>query len=452
MKLEPWLERAAALRPGAVAVEADEGSLTYAELLARARAGTAALGVRHGDRVALLLPAGLDFAVALHACLLSGAAAMPVDLRLSEHERAAQVARAAIVVDGPLGRRDAPRPRPPAGAVPARVSDADDVAAGEATARVSDADDIAAGEAPARVPDADDVALVVHTSGTTGAPRPVALTYGNVLANALGCAVALGHDRAERWLCPLPLSHVGGLMVLLRSAIAGTTAVLGAADRDDVTIASLVPTQLARLLEAGARPGAGLRVVMLGGAPADPTLLARARDAGWPVAPTYGLTQACSAVTVAEPGDTETAGRALPGLRVSIAPDGEILVEGPSVAGGGVLRTGDLGRLDGRGRLIVAGRKADTIVTGGENVAPAEVEAVLLQHPAVAEAGVFGRPDPEWGEAVTAYVVLRGDADANELRGFCAERLAGFKVPKAIEPVPALPRTASGKLLRRELA
>jgi O-succinylbenzoic acid--CoA ligase len=178
----------------------------------------------------------------------------------------------------------------------------------------------------------------------------------------------------------------------------------------------------------------------------------RLLEAGWPVAPTYGLTQACSSVTIGEIGDVETSGRALPGLGVAIAGDGEILVTGPTVAGGGPLRTGDLGRLDDRGRLIVTGRKADTIVSGGENVAPAEVEAVLLEHPAVAEAGVFARPHPEWGEAVTARVVLRSDATELELRKWVGERLARFKVPKTIEVADALPRTASGKLLRRELA
>ena len=196
------------------------------------------------------------------------------------------------------------------------------------------------------------MALIVHTSGTTGAPQPVHLTLENIQANALGSAVALGLDPAERWLCPLPLSHVGGLMVLLRSAIYATTAVIGPPDRDDVTLASLVPTMLARLLDA-APPGPRLRAVLLGGAPADRALLTRARDAGWPVAPTYGLTQACSQVTVGEVGDVETSGRPLPGVTVALAPDGEILVTGPTVAGGGTLRTGDLGRLDDRGRLIV---------------------------------------------------------------------------------------------------
>jgi O-succinylbenzoic acid--CoA ligase len=392
MVIEPWLERAAALRPDRVAVEAPEGRLTYAELLARAHAEAKEL---HG-RVPIDLPPGLEFAVRLHACLLAGAAAVPVDQRLSEREHAA-------VMEAGWSRDDG-------------------------------------------------VALIVHTSGTTGAPQPVELTAGNILANALGSAVALGLDPRERWLCPLPLSHIGGLMVLLRSAIYATTVVIGPPDTPGVTLASLVPTMLARLLDAGARPPA--RAVLLGGAPADPALLVRARDAGWPVAPTYGLTQACSQVTVGEIGDTETSGRALPGVAVAIAPDGEILVSGPTVAGDGTLRTGDLGRLDDRGRLIVLGRTTDTIVTGGENVAPAEVEAVLREHPSVADAGVFARPHAEWGEAVTARVVLRPGAEATgeELRAFAAERLARFKVPKAVEVADLLPRTESGKLLRRDLA
>jgi o-succinylbenzoate---CoA ligase len=374
MVVEPWLERA---RPDRVAVETPDGRLTYAELLAAARDEA-----RHlRGRVEIDAAPGLDFVVRLHACLLAGAAAVPVDPRLGERERAAL--------------RDA------------------------------------AGD------------LIVHTSGTTGAPRPVGLTKRDIEANASGVAAALGLTDDERWLCPLPLSHVGGLMVLLRSAVYGTTAVIGPPDTPDVTVASLVPTQLARLLDAGATPPS--RAVLLGGAPADPALLIRARDAGWPVAPSYGLTQTCSAATIGEIGDTETSGRPIAGVELTIAADQEIIV--------GTVHTGDLGRLDEHGRLVVIGRKTDTIVTGGENVAPAEVEAVLREHPAVADAGVFARPHAEWGEAVTARVVLRPGAHAtgDELRAFAAERLARFKVPKAVELADALPRTESGKLLRREL-
>jgi O-succinylbenzoic acid--CoA ligase len=425
-----WLERAAALRPERVALEADGARVTYEELLDRARAVAGSLtanGIRPGDRVAIALPAGIEFAEALHGCLLMGAVAMPVDPRLAERERAAIEATAAAVVDELRVRVRPHESRALKGSDPARVPPPRD----------------------------DDIALVVHTSGTTAAPRPVELSFGNVQANALGSAVALGLDPAERWLCPLPLSHVGGLMVLLRSAIYGTTAVIAGVERlGEVTLASLVPTQLARVLDAGTPPAPRVRAVLLGGAGADRRLLERAREAGWPVATTYGLTQACSQVTVAEVGDVDTSGAALPGVRVSIAPDGEILVAGPTVAGGGTLHTGDLGRLDDRGRLIVVGRKADTIVSGGENVAPAEVEAVLLEHPAVADAGVFARLHADWGEAVTARVVLRPGAQAtpDDLRAFAAERLARFKVPKVIELADTLPRTASGKLLRRELA
>ena len=380
MVVEPWLERAAALRPDRSAVEAPDGRLTYAELLAAA--GEAAPGL--AGRVEIEARPGIEFVVRLHACLLAGARAVPVDERLGAAERAA-------------------------------LGDAD-------------------GD------------LVVHTSGTTGAPRPVGLTKADIEANAWGTAAALGLTDDERWLCPLPLSHVGGLMVLLRSAVYATTAVLGPAATNDVTLASLVPTQLARLLDAGAKPPS--RAVLLGGAAADPTLLSRAKEAGWPVAPSYGLTQTCSAATIGEIGDTETSGRPIPGVTVTIAADDEIVV----AVNGRTVHTGDLGRLDEHGRLVVIGRKTDTIVTGGENVAPAEVEAVLRAHPAVADAGVFARPHPEWGEAVVARVVLRADATPDELRAFAAERLARFKVPKAVELADALPRTKSGKLLRRELA
>lgn len=303
--------------------------------------------------------------------------------------------------------------------------------------------------------DLDAPAIVVRTSGTTAEPREVSLTYGNWLWSALGSAAALGHPPHERWLSALPLTHVGGLSILLRSAIAGTTvllherwsteAVLRALD--DATIVSLVPTTLRRLLDAGLREPPSLRSALLGGAPIPPELLRRAREAAVPVAPTYGLTEACSQVT--------TNGFPLFCTRVELAADGEILVTGPTIAGGGVLRTGDLGAWNADGSLAIVGRKADTIITGGENVAPAQVEAVLEEHPAVHEAAALGRPDPEWGEAVVAQVVLRpgATATADELRRYAAKRLERHAVPKEIalraEP---LPRTTSGKLRRRDMA
>jgi len=231
----------------------------------------------------------------------------------------------------------------------------------------------------------------------------------------------------------------------------------------EATLVSLVATTLARLLDAGLEHPPALRCALTGGGPVPAALVERARDAGVPVSLTYGLTESCSQATttpVAEIGGAPaSAGTPLFCTRLRIAADGEILVAGPTVApaalqADGWLHTGDLGELDERGRLRVSGRKADTIVSGGENVAPAEVEAVLEAHPRVLEAAVLGRVDPQWGEAVTAIVVARGgeQLDVDELRAHCAGVLASYKVPKQIvyatEP---LPRTRSGKLLRREL-
>ena len=424
MRVESWLERAAARRPDRPAVN----ELRYAQLAAAARGAVLALaerGVRTGDRVAISLPPGDAFCVTLHGCLLLGAVAVPVDLRLAAAERARRAEGCAAVVGEPLDPPASADGRLPPGAVSH---------------------------------DLDAPAIVVHTSGSSGASRPVALTFGTWLWSALGSAVALGLDPAERWLCTLPLSHVGGLSIVLRSAIYGTTAIVHErfetervlaelADPAGPTLVSLVPTTLARLLDAGLREPPALRHALVGGAPLPAPLRERALAVGVPVAETYGLTEACSQVT--------TFGVPLFCTRVALSDEGEILVSGPTVAPQcrQPLHTGDLGRLGADGRLEVTGRSADTIITGGENVAPAEVEEVLLAHPAVAEAAVHARDDVRWGQAVVATVVLRpgATATAEELRGHCAEHLAGFAVPKAVAFAQALPRTPSGKVLRAAL-
>jgi O-succinylbenzoic acid--CoA ligase len=461
MVVEGWLHRAARTHPGASAVEGPDGAAsacTYAQLHRGARRGArvmSARGVERGDRVAIALAPGLEFAEALHACLLLGAVAVPVDPRLAEAERAHVCAGAALVVSETLST------------------------APDAEVR----SDLALDERH----DLDAVAAVIHTSGTTSAPRPIELSYGNFLWSALGSAVALDRDPRERWLCALPVSHVGGLSILVRSALYATTAViherfetdrvLHALRAQDVTLVSLVSTTLARLLDAGLQRPPALRHALTGGGPVPDALVARAREAGVPVSSTYGLTEACSQVTTGGPplfctrvridgapcGDRGfgSAAAARPTGAHEAGPHiGEILVSGPTVAVGsrdpdGWLHTGDLGALDEHGFLSVTGRVADTIVSGGENVAPAEVEAVLEAHPGVLEAAVLGRADQTWGEAVVAIVVPRPRAtlDDENLRAHCAECLARYKVPKQFDIATApLPRTRSGKLLRRDLS
>jgi O-succinylbenzoic acid--CoA ligase len=419
VQVDAWLPRAAARHPDRLAINA----LSYAQLLAEVEATARRLagrGVRVGDRVAIALAPGDAFCIALHAVLRLGAVAVPVDLRMTERERARITDGTVEVVDGPV------------------------IASQDSSARLRDRHDL---DAPA---------IVVHTSGTSGSPKEVVLTYGNWLWSALGSAVALGLHPEERWLCALPLTHVGGLSIVLRSAIYGTTAIVHERFETErvlqtlmapggPTIVSLVPTTLQRLLDAGLRDPPALRWALLGGAPSTTALQGRSAAAGVRVAPTYGLTEACSQVT--------TLGAPLFCTKVRLATDREILVSGPTVAPGSgpVLATGDLGDWSSDGALRVIGRKADTIISGGENVAPAEVEAVLEAHPDVFEAAVHGREDPQWGEAVVATVVADDGVDADELRAWCGARLASYKVPKEIAFATSLPRTGSGKLLRREL-
>ena len=398
-----WLQRAARRRPDTTAIEQDRVATSYAELLARATARAA--NVHAGERVVLPGEDALGFAVGLHGVLIGDGVAMPLDPRLGPAEREVRM-------------------ETPFAPVPGTIT-------------------------------------MMFTSGTTSAAKPVYLTLENWEANAIGSALALGFDLDERWLCTMPLAHVGGLSILLRSTLYGTTVVLQdhfdtdavkaqlmAEDRG-ITLVSLVPTMLARLLDAGLSHPPTLRWVLLGGGPIPPGLVARAEAAGVPVAWTYGMTEACSQIA--------TFGVPLHGVDLRFV-EGEIQVRGPIVSPGalapdGWLHTGDLGKLDERGRLRVTGRQADTIVTGGENVAPAEIEAVLMEHPAVEDAGVFARTDPAWGERVVATVVLRAGqrASQTELQAFVGTRLARFKVPKEIGFCEELPRTPSGKLLRRQL-
>ena len=217
----------------------------------------------------------------------------------------------------------------------------------------------------------------------------------------------------------------------------------------------MVSTQVRRLRDAGLDRAPGLRALVMGGGPVPPDLLDWARGRGIPVRSTYGMTETTSQVAVT--GAWELTAEPVPGAELAIGEQREILVRGPMVSPGAIgpdgwLHTGDVGAIGRDGALRVEGRLTDLIVTGGENVAPALVEAALLAHPGIADAGVAGTPDPEWGEAVTAYVVERRPVSDWELLSFARERLAGYQVPERIVRVRALPRNAGGKLLRAELA
>jgi O-succinylbenzoic acid--CoA ligase len=439
VRLDDLLSLRARTHADRPAVVAGGHTITYAELDARTGVTSrrlAALGLGPGQRVATTLPPGADFAALLHAAARLRATLVPLNTRLTGAELRAQVEDAAVhlVVE-----------EPPDGA------EADLV--------------------PAPPLDPDQPWTLLFTSGTSGRPKPVLLSHRNHLASAVSSAWALGVAPDDRWLAVLPVFHVGGLAILIRSALYGTAVAVHerfepgsaatALGGGEVTLASLVPTMLQRVLEAGVRPSRGLRAILVGGAPAPEGLLARAAAHGLPVVRTYGMTETASQVATARvAADGAVAGaraRPLPGVEISIGAAGEVLVRGPMVATGalardGWLHTGDRGQLDGEGVLHVDGRIDHVIVTGGENVAAGEVEEVLLAHPAVREAAVVGTPDSDWGAAVTAFVVASASVDATELRDHCRGRIAPFKVPKDVLIVDYLPRNAAGKVERRALA
>lgn len=318
-----------------------------------------------------------------------------------------------------------------------------------------------------RVPPAGEPATILFTSGTTGAAKAARLALDNHLANARAACEVLGIDASSRFLSTLPLFHVGGLSIAFRCQLASATLLLH--ERFDAhavarelcggaTHASLVASTLARVLEVCSAFPPSVRAVLVGGGPVPAPLLERARRAGLPVLQTYGLTETASMATCERPGDADgkSAGPPMPGLEVRIA-GAEIEVRGAQVMRGylgaapvrGWFATSDLGELDARGRLVVHARRTDLIVSGGENVYPAEVEAALLAHPAVREAAVLPAPDERWGQVGVAYVA--GAAAESELRAFLAGRLAKFKIPARFVAVEGLPRNAAGKVDRARL-
>ncbi len=464
--------------PDAPAIVEPGRTWSFAELDAHAdalAAGLVAAGVVPGDRVALLAAPSADAIALLAAAGRVGACVAPLGTTLTTPE----LAGAGVVIGPRLAVHDDEHlERARALGVPA-------------VSRSTLAVGKAGPSAPTIPLDPDAPAVAILTSGTTGRPKAALHSHASLAASAAAWSAAL--PAATGWLLCLGLAHVAGLGVAWRAMGAGAPlrvipdfdaeAVLDALFDGRSSHISLVPTQLVRLLEAARRDSRGaapprLRAVLLGGAPIPPERVAQALEAGWPVVLTYGLTEAGSGVTALVAGEVAahpgSAGRPLPGVEVRIADaaangTGEIQVRSRAAFSGylgspeataaafeadGWLRTGDAGSLDGDGFLHVIDRRDDLIVSGGENVFPAEVEAVLAKHPAIAEAGVAGRPDPTWGAVPVASVVLRNGVPppgGDDLRRFCLERLAPYKVPAAFLVVAALPRTTSGKLRRSEL-
>ena len=441
---------------------------------------------RPPDRVAVLMETQPTFASLVFAAMRTGCVLVPLNVRETPSELASKLERTApeaVICEGKTESQAVSSTDRPIFS----VDDPTDSTPELVRSLFRESDGTATAPDPVSL-ERDDPFLLLFTSGTSGDPKGVRLTVGNLVASATASAFRLGVLPTDRWLCCLPMYHMGGLAPVVRSALYGTPLVIQrefdpmetarVVDEYDITGISLVPTMLTRMLEAGWSDPDSLRFVLLGGAPASSELLERARDAGIPGFPTYGMTETASQISTATPEQARsyegTVGHPLVVTDVTIVNDddgapteagepGEIVVSGPTVTPGYLedeyteaafgahgLHTGDIGYRDRDGRLWVLNRRSDRIVTGGENVDPGEVVDVLRAHPQVDETAVVGLSDPEWGERVGALVVPNETAavSADDLLEFCGGRLAGFKQPKTVGFADELPRTASGTVDR----
>ena len=440
----------------------------------------AALGIEKGDHVGMLMSTQLLSVCLLHAAQRLGLRLVPLNTRLTAAELAAQIDHSdlAMVVCGADTEQLAVEA---VGSTP--IASVDDPQWEEVQSfRAVEPEDVEPVDW-----ELDDPQLMVFTSGSTGQPKAVVLTMGNLLASATASGFRLGVLPDDRWLLTLSLYHVGGIAPIFRSTLYGTAVVIresfdpgGVADdieRHDVTVVSLVPTMLAEMLERRGTLSDSLRAVLLGGAPAPDSLIERCRNYSIPVFPTYGMTETASQIATARPQQAferaGTVGRPLLWTELTVVDDegqpveagkrGEIVVSGPMVTAGYYgdvdanveafcehgLRTGDVGYASEHGYLYVLNRLDDRIITGGENVDPGEVVEALRSHPEVDEAAVVGLDDDTWGERVAALVVPRTEPlSADSLEGHCRDRLAGYKLPRVIAVTDSLPRTASGTIKR----
>jgi len=498
MSLSRIVEHHADRLPGAPALAFGDEVVSFGELAERARrtAGAlAGLGLDGGDVVAALLHNSLEFVEVMLGADYLGAVFMPLNWRLAPPELAYIVghAGASVLVSEPELQ---PLTRPVAGELKCTL-----VCAGAGTDHrwhgLHELRD-AAQPVQAPVPTQDhDLLRLMYTSGTTARPKGVMITHGNLDAKCLAHIVELGLARTDRGLIAGPLYHVGALDLTFTTLLYlgcyqrilrkfTSTEVLDAIERDRLSTVWLAPAMVKLVLDDESLIGRDLtsmRVIIDGGEKMPLPLIDRllASFPGAWFADAYGLTETVSGDTFLNKGKERdklgSVGKPVFNVDVRvIRPDGtdaaageegEIVIQGPKVSVGywrdpeatarahrdGWFHTGDVGVYDEDGYLYVVDRLKDMILTGGENVASLEVERVLYEHPAVAEAAVVGRPHERWGEVPVAFVVVCGesDLDADQLLTFCGERLAKFKTPKAVTFLAALPRNPSGKVLKREL-
>jgi len=445
--------------------------LTFAELAQRVRIAAGAfqsLGIDKGDRAAIWAPNSAEWIIAAFGLVTAGGVLVPVNTRFKSDEARDIIvrsgAKAVLVQQGFLGQEYAGPPGVP-------LIDLK-------------SDFLSSGSPFEREVSGEDIADIVFTSGTTGRPKGVMMTHAQTLRLYSEWCDLADLREGDRYLIVNPFFHTFGYKAgCIASLIRGATilplpvfevdTVLDLVERERVTMLPGPPTLYHSLLEAaGGRDLSSLRTAVTGAADIPVELIRRVRGElpFKSIMTGYGLTEA-GTVTASRPGDSfeaiaTTVGTPCDGVEVRIADDGEVLVRGYSVMQGylddpdataeaidsqGWLHTGDLGALDEAGRLKIIGRKKDMFIVGGFNAYPAEIEGFLLEHPAVAQAAVIGVPDERLGQVGKAFVVAKSPVTADELIAWSRERMAGFKVPRSVDFLDALPLNATGKVMKDQL-
>lgn len=465
-----WISQRAQLTPDRIGLIFKDESYTFNEIFTQAYQWAALLyekGVRENDHVGVSMGNSPRTVFIIHALHLLGAKTVLLNRRLQPRELIWQLENVKATCF---------------------IHDNDFPDTGLIDICVDTLKDFSSAEQPELRNECclDDVCSIMYTSGTTGKPKGVLQTYGNHWWSATGSAFNIGLNQDDAWLAAVPLFHISGYTILMKSVIYGMTVILydhfdeEAINHElingNVTIISVVATMLSRLLEnLGDRQyDEKFRCMLLGGGPAPLPMLMECKKKSIPVYQTYGMTETASQIVTLAPEYALTklgsAGKPLFPCQVKInslngESQGEIFVKGPNVTCGywerpeaneesfeqGWLKTGDIGYIDEEGFLYVLDRRSDLIISGGENIYPAEIEAVLLSHPKVREAGVVGKEDSKWGQVPVAFIVSDQEVNESEILDFVRSDLASYKVPKQIIFVRELPRNSSNKLLRKEL-
>lgn len=497
-----WLKQRAYVTPNRLALIDHDETISFKQLHENVLTIAQQLsckGIQEGDHVALLLTNSVRMVEIIHALSYIGAVMVPLNIRLTPHEHCWQlknVEATVLIHDQHVAEK------------------ANHIATQVEYVKIIKAELLATGSTSVKIGaertnkvevevketfSLDDTFSIMYTSGTTGQPKGVQHSYGNHWWSAIGSALNLGLTEQDRWLACLPFFHVGGLSILLRSVIYGIPVVIHkkfdpqaineSIIKHRVTIISVVSAMLTDMLHhlQQDRYPHYLRCVLLGGGPASQSLLNECETRHVPVFQTYGMTETASQVVTLTPEHAQhklgSAGKPLFPVQCKIMQDGheveagtvgEIVVKGPNVTKGyfknekatqetivdGWLYTGDIGYFDEEGFLHVLERRNDLIVSGGENIYPAEVESTLVGHRAIKEAGVCGIEHEKWGKVPVAFVVLRDGLQHSlrtaaiteqEIIHYCRSHLASYKIPHRVYFVNELPRNASNKLLRREL-